>query len=66
MTSTPSRRLLEEVPIAADAWTSEMDRVRDAAQGLVAKTVALSHPREGNAGLMFSDASDQFGGTFLT
>ena len=52
--------------IAEEAWKREQVAAWSNAQDLVANAVVLSHPMEGYKVMMFSDASDNHWGSFLT
>ena len=61
-----TKRVASNRVISAGDWTSGLIGVWDAAQDLVAHTVALSHPKPRWAVLMFPRASDEHWGSFLT
>ena len=61
-----TKRVAMNRAISAEAWTNPEAKAWNAAQELVAQAVALSHPRDGYAVLMFPDASDEFWGSFVT
>ena len=61
-----TKRVASNRAIAEEAWKREQVATWSHAQDLVASVIALSHPKDGNKVVMFSDAPDNHWGSFLT
>ena len=60
-----TKRVSSNRVFAEEGWKREQVAVWSNAQGLVANTVALSHPKDGYEVLMFPDASDNHWRSFF-